>query len=301
MITLRSFFSSFSSFPLLRCQLFGLQHSDGDVLGEEQWEWLERQLVLSAESANVTFLVSSIQITTSNPMVESWMHFPTSRSRLVEMVERIAPPNLFYLSGDVHFGEMLNAGGGGDGDEDNDDVIEITSSGMTHSCLDAAWWGRLCPYIHLFFGSRRTTPVKNYGLIDVDWREKRMKVQIMEAVTGVVMDVHERMLLEREDQAKDARHSQLRMSMEERGEERKERRIMWRQCLLTMFSLVAIRCFDIPVYMFVLMYSWASWYFGYLDYVRTFLGLMVFLFLRCLKIFYNIDIFDIQAALDRLN
>ena len=95
------------------------------------------------------------------------------------MVERIAPPNLFYLSGDVHFGEMLNAGG--DGDDGDDDVIEITSSGMTHSCLDAAWWGRLCPYIHLFFGSRRTTPMKNYGLIDVDWREKKMKVQIMEA------------------------------------------------------------------------------------------------------------------------
>ena len=64
------------------------------------------------------------------------------------------------------------------------------------------------------------------------------------------MDVHERMLLEREDQDQDqdARHSQLRMSMEEREEEREERRIFWRQILLTIFSWVAIYFFDIPLY-----------------------------------------------------
>ena len=99
------------------------------------------------------------------------------------------------------------------------------------------------------------------------------------------MDVHERMLLEREDQDQDARHSQLRMSMEEREEEREERRIFWRQILLTIFSWVAIYFFDIPHYLLVLMMV----YLGYLEYFHTFVGLFVgltlFLYAR---IFYKI-------------
>ena len=103
-------------------------------------------------------------------------------------------------------------------------------------------------------------------------------------MTGVVMDVHERMLLERQDQDQDARHSQLRMSMEEREEEREERRIFWRQILLTIFSWVAIYFFDIPLYLLVLMILMMV-YLGYLEYFHTFVGLTLFLYAR---IFYKI-------------
>jgi alkaline phosphatase D len=49
----------------------------GDVLGDAQWQWLEEQLVNS--TASVHIIVSSVQILTTNPLVESWGHFPKSQ------------------------------------------------------------------------------------------------------------------------------------------------------------------------------------------------------------------------------
>lgn len=47
----------------------------GTVLGEAQWQWLEAQLQHSKEEQiSVNIIISSIQIFTPNPMVESWMH-----------------------------------------------------------------------------------------------------------------------------------------------------------------------------------------------------------------------------------
>ena len=62
------------------CRLFtqGLDH-DGDMLGEQQWTWLEQVLKEAKEKADVTLVVSSVQVLTSNPLVESWGHFPRSK------------------------------------------------------------------------------------------------------------------------------------------------------------------------------------------------------------------------------
>lgn len=40
------------------------------MLGDEQWEWLDG--VLRGSTADVTLIVSSVQLLTSNPLVESW-------------------------------------------------------------------------------------------------------------------------------------------------------------------------------------------------------------------------------------
>ncbi|GMI20580.1 hypothetical protein TeGR_g1696, partial [Tetraparma gracilis] len=49
----------------------------GRVLGEEQWGWLEGEL--GREPEGVTVVVSSIQVLTTNPLVESWGHFPKEK------------------------------------------------------------------------------------------------------------------------------------------------------------------------------------------------------------------------------
>ena len=50
----------------------------GAVLGEEQWNWLEKMIseANNDESIDHTIVVSSIQVLTTNPIVESWGHFP---------------------------------------------------------------------------------------------------------------------------------------------------------------------------------------------------------------------------------
>jgi alkaline phosphatase D len=49
----------------------------GRVLGEELWGWLEGEL--GREPEGVTVVVSSIQVLTTNPLVESWGHFPKEK------------------------------------------------------------------------------------------------------------------------------------------------------------------------------------------------------------------------------
>ena len=152
----------------------------GDVLGEDQWHWLDRVLRDSAAAeSDVTIIVSSIQVLTSNSMVESWMHFPRARQRLFKLLFRHRPKGLIILSGDVHYGEIAALHDGR--------PIEITSSGLTHSC-GSAFWGALCPWILAFFSAHRRFVMgvdgggalvdKNFGTGTIDWKARSLHLAI---------------------------------------------------------------------------------------------------------------------------
>ena len=42
-------------------------------------------------------------------MVESWLHFPRARHRLLAMLRATSPRGLIVASGDVHHAEMLDS------------------------------------------------------------------------------------------------------------------------------------------------------------------------------------------------
>eukprot|EP00922_Rhytidocystis_sp_ex-Travisia-forbesii_P048067 GHVS01071605.1.p1 GENE.GHVS01071605.1~~GHVS01071605.1.p1 ORF type:complete len:742 (+),score=120.78 GHVS01071605.1:108-2333(+) len=168
---------------------------DGDILGEEQWEWLEAQLSYdqAAEGVDepagdggpaVHIIVSSVQVMTEFPVVESWGHFPRARRRLFELFKKTQPRGLVLLSGDVHYGEILG---------DAEGVSEITSSGLTHAIgeqLLAApimGWGML---LGSFGGDSRHQPVgiskavftgKNFGLLEFKYGSEDMYVTATDA------------------------------------------------------------------------------------------------------------------------
>lgn len=80
--------------------------SDGDFLGEVQWEWLESEL-LNDRTADVILLGSSIQILPTQKIVEeSWSIFPHARERLLRLVSLSPCLNVILLSGDVHMAEV---------------------------------------------------------------------------------------------------------------------------------------------------------------------------------------------------
>ena len=82
------------------CAILGLGlNYDGDVLGEEQSQWLRHELPSSSASFHI--IVSSIQVLTSNPAVESWGHFPVAKRKLIETIAEFNPPGLVFLSGIV--------------------------------------------------------------------------------------------------------------------------------------------------------------------------------------------------------
>ena len=150
-----------------------------DMLGEEQWRWLEEELRGgrggegngaegrgNGDNASVHLLVSTVQVLTRNPFVESWLHFPRSKARLLRLLLKYRPSGLLLLSGDVHFAELT----GGRGDEE---ALEVTSSGMTHSC-SSAWYGFLCTLVMNAYHSHRVRPDAtyshlNYGEATFDW------------------------------------------------------------------------------------------------------------------------------------
>jgi len=154
--------------------------SNGDVLGEEQWKWLEAEL--AASDAQVNIIASSIQFIPNHhetlcPLcypkqspfrVESWSHFQREKKRLGEIVARNGVEGVILLSGDVHFGEILMSPPGCTLPYN---LFELTSSGMTHAASGSF------PKIPLEI-MKRFSPnpfglgmylERNFGTVDFDW------------------------------------------------------------------------------------------------------------------------------------
>jgi alkaline phosphatase D len=158
-----------ASFSRLLCAALGVGvNYAATILGEQQWEWLEEEL--RGSTSDVHLLVSSIQVLTTNPLVESWGHFPLEKRRLLALLNDVAVPRFLLISGDVHHAEFA-AG-------DDNRVYEATSSGLTHTCM-SPWYGFVCPWMLSAFTEHRHNSVslhkpsvytgRNFGLVDIDW------------------------------------------------------------------------------------------------------------------------------------
>ena len=76
----------------------------GDVLGENQWTWLEEHL---KQPADLRFIASGIQILLNKENgSETWMKFPEAHNRLMETVKTTGAEGVLFLTGDQHYGEV---------------------------------------------------------------------------------------------------------------------------------------------------------------------------------------------------
>jgi alkaline phosphatase D len=91
--------------------------SAADILGAEQWSWLETELLGSLHEAaesppDLILLGSSIQVlSTQKIFEETWSDFPRARQRLLNLVTNAPCPNVLMLSGDVHMMEVSQVSG----------------------------------------------------------------------------------------------------------------------------------------------------------------------------------------------
>ena len=98
-----------------------------DMLGEEQWKWLEKILTESKET--FTFIASGTQILPFNRFVtEAW--YQKSRKRLFNLIAKTKRNGVILLSGDVHFAQILKTFC--IMPEIGYDLYELTSSGLSH-------------------------------------------------------------------------------------------------------------------------------------------------------------------------
>ncbi|MEI6408319.1 MAG: alkaline phosphatase D family protein [Bacteroidota bacterium] len=103
-----------------------LPNTTGDILGEAQWKWLEKELKNS--QANLNILCSSIQVLADDQGYEKWGNFPNSRKRLLGLIATIKPKNLMIISGDRHMAEVSKM----DLQGLPYPLYDFTSSGLTH-------------------------------------------------------------------------------------------------------------------------------------------------------------------------
>ncbi len=168
------------------------------MLSSQQWQWLEEVVASSTAQAHV--VISSVQLLTTNPAPESWGHFDKERSRLLNRLRGL--PGLVVISGDVHFAELstthpewysIASGSRKETDLDSKlDIMEITSSGLTHSVKDL---GLLAEWQLKAFNAHRFGSLylgRNFGTIHFDWEHKVLRVDIHNQNGAVVLSTGDR-------------------------------------------------------------------------------------------------------------
>lgn len=109
--------------------------SNADILGPDQWLWLENQLSFDKSGDSIPDLIllgSSIQVLpTQKIFEETWSSYPHSRQRLLSLLAQSPCPNIFILSGDVHMMEVSQAHC--QHGESRKNIIELTSSGLSQT------------------------------------------------------------------------------------------------------------------------------------------------------------------------
>lgn len=129
-------------------------HDDpqASMLGEAQWQWLEKELKKPAE---IKIIASSLQLLPEFTGWEAWANYPYDRQRLLNFIKQHQISGVIMISGDTHWGEISRV-------DDNlpYPLWEVTSSGLTEE------WKHVSPNQHRV---GQATHQVNYGFIDIDW------------------------------------------------------------------------------------------------------------------------------------
>ncbi len=150
-----------------------LVNAHGDILGDEQWDWLEH--TLDTSSAAINIIGGGIQFMHEDQYYEKWANFPAALARFYRLLTQKGKP-VILLSGDRHIGEIAKRELPGQ----DEPLYEITSSGLTHAYLKAnennAW--RIGPLV----------AEKNFAVLKFRWHDDRLVVEasLLDPDEGVV-------------------------------------------------------------------------------------------------------------------
>ncbi len=144
---------------------------DGDMMGEEQWAWFEKEI--SESDAAVHIIGSSIQFIPTEHGFEKWENFPKARKRMLDLVVKHKIKKPFIISGDRHIAEVsrMNVEGL------PYPLYDITSSGLTHT-WDMTTWKDMPVNEKNQYRVGNLIIQKNFGMILIDWSGNEPEVRI---------------------------------------------------------------------------------------------------------------------------
>lgn len=135
--------------------------ADSTMLGEEQWKWIEEQLMMPAD---VKIIASSTQFSITHNGYEAWANFPHEQQRFADLIKKTKANGVIFISGDVHYAELskLTVDGGYP-------LYDLTSSGITST------WDFATPNDNRLEGA---VMENNYGLVIMDWEKKDPEITL---------------------------------------------------------------------------------------------------------------------------
>ncbi|CAG9335618.1 unnamed protein product [Blepharisma stoltei] len=134
---------------------------DGDTFGEEQWEWLGKELKNPGE---ITLILVGIQVNVEYRYLLAEMIHEKSRIRLLNLIKDI--PGVILVTGDIHYGELLL----------NKcwkyPIYEITASGLSHTEL-TTYGPVIIPYFSIYvqmpYNVYPRVHEKHFSTFEIDW------------------------------------------------------------------------------------------------------------------------------------
>ena len=97
--------------------------SKATMLGEEQWQWLEKELEKPAE---VRIIGSGTQFGIEFNGYESWANFPNEQLKFLNLIKKTRANGVLFISGDVHYAEISKLE-----IENLYPIYDITASGLS--------------------------------------------------------------------------------------------------------------------------------------------------------------------------
>lgn len=137
--------------------------SDSTMLGNEQWNWLRKQLL---KKADVRIIGSSTQFGHSYNGYESWNNYPSEKNRMFQLIKETKANGVLFISGDVHYAELSKEVVPG-----MYPIFDLTASGISQT------WHFATPNTNRING-----PVmeNHFGLLQIDCRRKTIGLSIID-------------------------------------------------------------------------------------------------------------------------
>lgn len=146
----------------------------GALLGEQQWQWLSKEL--NQSKANINIIASSIQVIAEDHRYEMWANFPNERKRLLNLIVSSKAQNPIILSGDRHLSEISQINWQGQ------KIVDITASGMTHAFTGAQEYNQ--------HRTGNLITVESFSTMQIDWNKQQIELLQFD-MSGELLNRHD--------------------------------------------------------------------------------------------------------------
>jgi len=133
---------------------------DSSFLGQEQWDWLDKQL---QKPADIRLIGSGSQFGIEWNGYEAWANFPHEQQKMLDLIKKNRANGVVFMTGDVHYSEISKL------ETDFYPIYDFTSSGLSST------WHFATPNKNRIEG-----PImdNHFGLITIDWLTENPQIKM---------------------------------------------------------------------------------------------------------------------------